>query len=246
MPLAKVAPDLFADLSPEARTQLTASAQMRHLAKGDHLFQCGQQAGHVFLIISGAVRLYRETPEGKVAGLHIAMPGQLLGDTELLENCGHYTASAEVMEPAKAYMFPRSVFRVAMSAHPVLMRNLLKLAASQVQQMRREREQLLTLKAPQRLGCFLMHLCAERDQSPEHFPMPFTKSVLASGLGMEPETFSRALGQLKAIGLTLKGHEVEISDMSAMESHICQACSLNDACAVRQQLCDPVGNVRVA
>lgn len=239
MPLAKIAPDLFADLSPDARVQLGASAQTRHLTKGDHLFRCGQVAGHVFLLVSGAVRLYRETPEGKVAGLHIVMPGQLLGETELLEDSCHYSASAEIMEPARALMFPRAVFRLAMSAHPVLMLNLLQLSARQVQQMRRDREQLLTLKASQRLGCFLMHLCAERDYAPERFPLPYTKSVLASGLGMEPETFSRALGQLKDMGVHLKGREVEMSDMEAIETRICQACSLSDNCAVRQYLQEP-------
>src|SRR5690606_35222312 len=121
----------------------------------------------------------------------------LLGETELLEDSGQYTASAEIMEPARALMFPRAVFRLAMTAYPALMLNLLQLSAHQVQQMRRDRAQLLTLKASQRLGCFLMHLCAERDYAPDHFPLPYTKSVLASGLGMEPETFSRALGQLR-------------------------------------------------
>lgn len=239
MPLAKIAPDLFADLSVEARSQLAASAQTRHMTKGDHLFRCGQMAGHVFLLVSGAVRLYRETPEGKVAGLHIVMPGQLLGETELLENSSQYSASAEIMEPARALMFPRAVFRLAMSAYPALMLNLLQLSARQVQQMRRDREQLLTLKASQRLGCFLMHLCAERDYAPDHFPLPYTKSVLASGLGMEPETFSRALGQLKDMGVHLKGREVEISDREAIDACICQACSLSDSCAVRQYLHAP-------
>jgi len=227
---------LFSDLPPEAHQALRAVAQERMFTKSEHLFHRGEPVGHVFLIVSGAVRTYRETPEGKVAGLHMAMSGQMLADAEFLNSLEHYTASGQAMEPAHVLVFPRRDLRVVMAAHPVIMLSLLRLVTCQMQQMRRDKEQLLTLKAYQRLGCFLMHVCDAHEAEVGAFPLIYTKSTLASGLGMEPETFSRALGQLKGLGVSLRGREAGFADMTAMDAHICQACSLSDGCEVRQRL----------
>ena len=42
------------------------------------------------------------------------------------------------------------------------------------------------------------------------------KSILASRIGIAPESLSRALNRLKAVGVETHGREVEITDLDAL------------------------------
>ena len=46
------------------------------------------------------------------------------------------------------------------------------------------------------------------------FTLPFKKSLIASRLGMELETLSRALPKLKEHGITVKGSQVVFHDVA--------------------------------
>lgn len=245
MSLALEALPLFENLSGEAYQALMNVAQTRKADRGGHLFHRGEAAGHLFVIRSGTVRLYRETPDGRVAGLCMAMAGQTLAEDECLNNLGQYTASAQAMDEVHILAFPRSLLRMALTAYPQIALNLLRQTARQVSYARRDRDHLLTLKASQRLGCLLMHLCAGKAGVECGFSLPYTKTALASGLGMEPETFSRALGQLKALGLGLRRGEGHLSQPEALESHVCGSCSLSEDCEVRAKfMVDEVAPLR--
>ena len=77
----------------------------------------------------------------------------------------------------------------------------------------------LKSKSPsQRLATFLLALAAKEVGSgnSERVRLPLTKSVLASRIGIAPESLSRALNRLKAVGVETHGREVEITDIEAL------------------------------
>ncbi len=46
--------------------------------------------------------------------------------------------------------------------------------------------------------------------------MPYEKSLIASRLGMKPESFSRALGKLSVLGVTVDRESVRIDDVGRL------------------------------
>jgi CRP-like cAMP-binding protein len=50
--------------------------------------------------------------------------------------------------------------------------------------------------------------------------LPLDKSLIAARLGMQPETFSRALAKLKTVGVHSAGHDVVIKDLDALRAMI--------------------------
>ena len=71
-----------------------------------------------------------------------------------------------------------------------------------------EVEQQATMTAPQLLDCFLRQLCRSYELDPHGFTLPYKKSLIASRLGMEMETLSRAWPKLKDHGIMVKGSHV--------------------------------------
>ena len=68
----------------------------RHVEVGEHLFRAGETGGEMFVIRSGAVRVYIEAA-GKEKTLAILGPGEFVGEMSLL-NGKPRTANAEVCE----------------------------------------------------------------------------------------------------------------------------------------------------
>jgi CRP-like cAMP-binding protein len=77
----------------------------------------------------------------------------------------------------------------------------------------------LKSKSPgQRLASFLLALAknGEGQEGATQLRLPITKAVLASRIGIAPESLSRALGRLKAVGVESHGREVVLTDLGAL------------------------------
>ena len=70
-------------------------------------------------------------------------------------------------------------------------------------------EQMKRLTAPQRLADFLLTLCPN-EEGPCEIKLPYEKSLIASRLGMKPESLSRALAKLKPLGVTVIREDIVV------------------------------------
>jgi CRP-like cAMP-binding protein len=75
-----------------------------------------------------------------------------------------------------------------------------------------EMERQVTMTAPQILAHFLRQICDSHGLDPRGFALPYKKSLIASRLGMELETLSRAWPKLKDHGIIVKGSYVSFPD----------------------------------
>ena len=81
-------------------------------------------------------------------------------------------------------------------------------------------EQLQVLSTAQRVGDFLLRFCPPGPGNAV-FELPFDKSLIARRLGMKPETFSRALAKLRAVGIETHGATVSVEDLERLRAY-CQ------------------------
>ena len=98
-------------------------------------------------------------------------------------------------------------------------------------QQDRELEHRTIQNAPQRIGCFLLRLADQSKTGPVTIHLPYDKTLVASRLGMQPETFSRALSKLKSqTGITIKGATIEMDSLNQLVEFSCAACSSEFPC----------------
>ena len=70
--------------------------------------------------------------------------------------------------------------------------------------------------ADQRLAAYLVRLLKAHGGAPE-VTLPLRKHVIASFLGMKPESLSRAFAGLHALGVSVDGDRITITDPEALE-----------------------------
>lgn len=86
-------------------------------------------------------------------------------------------------------------------------------------------EHLSVMTAPQRIGCFLIKLCRRKAVHSVELILPYDKGLVAMSLGMKLETFSRALHQLKPVGVGVMGAVVTVADVQRLQEYVCVSCS---------------------
>lgn len=221
---------LFADLSENVHKEFALAAHVRELGRGEPVFFHADPATSFFVVARGAVRVHRQTPQGKEVTLCIAAAGDMLADQELFEGKSSYQANATAAEDCLVLEYSTRWVRDKMREQPKLALNMLASVSRKNTRTAIDKEHLFTLNASQRVGCFLMHSCNLHHLDPQHFILPYSKAAIASKLGMEPESFSRALARLKEIGVVVSGNEVAISDLARLDEYVCGSCSISEDC----------------
>lgn len=212
-------PDVIRDLCERAR-------MMADLPKNHVLFMQGDPAEWFYIVSAGWVKLFRETLDGDEAVLDVMPQGCIFGETAILED-NNYACSAEIVENAVLYAFPLSVLEQAIKAHNDLALSMLRHINKKNIFREKEIEHKTVQSAPQRLGCYLLRLCGNKaGKGPVILHLPHDKVLIAARLGIQPETFSRALQKLQQdVGIKVRGYTVEITDMNALIGYTCTACS---------------------
>lgn len=209
---------------------LAARGQIIKATKGQLLFVHQEEAAFFYMIMSGWVKLFRETLDGTQAVVDILPSGHGFGETSIFDN-DIYPYSAEMAEPGEVIRLPLKLLKQEIEDNPKLALNMLSTMALYRKQQDKELEHRTLQNAPQRIGCFLLRLVDQNQQGPVTIHLPYDKVLVASRLGMQPETFSRALSKLKnATGIEVKGSTIEMESLHQLVSYSCSACSSEFPC----------------
>ena len=181
------------DAGPEL-DRLRLVGLTRGFARGREIFGEGERAGHVYSVISGAVRSFRVLSDGRRQVLDFYLPGDIFG----IEPGPDHGAGAEAVSDVILLVARRSL--VADEGDGAVTRRLLRLA---VDDLRRSREHVLTLgcrTACERVASFLNDL-AVRLGNRRSLDLPMSRQDIADYLGLTIETVSRTFTLFQTAGL---------------------------------------------
>jgi CRP-like cAMP-binding protein len=216
---------VFASLPDDILLPIAQAAHNVTSPRGTVLYQRDMLASSAFIVQKGWIKLYCETLDGAEGVYDIVTSGHLLGEQALF-NRHKYPTGAMVVESAELLQIPMPMLDSLLESNHEFAKNMLYLMAhrQRVQDMEIENRTLKT--TPQRLGCFLLRLCPADGKGEVVLHLPYDKMVLASRLGMQPETFSRSLQKLKTdIGIMVSGNTVRIPSVEKLRSTACSGCS---------------------
>lgn len=221
---------IFAACALQKLEEFAAQSSIHHFPKGQVIFVNEDKATRFFSIIDGWIKLYRETLDGTQAVVDVLPMGQIFGETSLFQD-NIYPYSAEAAENATLISLPLSLLKAEIDENPKMAQNMLYSMAQYRQKQDREIEHRALQSAPQRIGCFLLRLVNQKAKGTVTINLPYDKTLIAARLGMQPETFSRALNKLKeTTGITIKGSTVEMDSIQQLEHFSCAACSSEFPC----------------
>jgi len=220
----------FKNFSDETIELLNKRSHIINFPKGHVVVFNEDRADSFYLVTNGWVKLFRETIDGAQSIVDIVTTNHVFGETAIFQNDIHHF-SAEVIEDTKAILIPLSLLKSEIETNPKVAMDMMSSMARYRKQQDQEIENRTLKNAPQRIGCFLLRLIDQNKKGGIVITLPYDKTLVASRLGMQPETFSRALNKLKdRIQMDVKGSEIHINNVQSLINYACSACSSEFPC----------------
>jgi len=216
---------LFSNIDDDLFRLFESEAIIKNCSKGKLLFLQEDDAEFFYVIASGWVKLFRETLDGEEAVVDVLNGGHIFGETAIFDN-SIYSYSSQIVEDAVLLMLPLSLLKEKIEENSKLSMQMFSAMSRFRRYQDKELEHRDLQNAPQRIGCFLLRLCKSNVEKDITLHLPYDKTLIASRLGMKPETFSRALSRLrKETGINIKGSTIKIDNIEQLSDFSCSACS---------------------
>jgi CRP/FNR family transcriptional regulator len=198
---------LFENISVSSMQALADICLPKNLKKKERLFIEGDKAFFLYVLVTGGMRLYKTSPDGRDVVIKVVKPGEMFAEAILFES-DRYPVSAVAVATSYVYQIPKHQFNCLLEKADFrndFLRNLmlkLRFLAEQIQH--------LTLHdAEERLRLFIRQQYGRSGQVFANM----SKKDMASAIGAAPETFSRLLQRLnKEDKLSWVGGAIKISD----------------------------------
>ena len=209
---------ICAPLDEHEQAQVNALMTPVHLEPGDAVFDEGEDAGNVYNITAGTVKVYKLLPDGRRQITGFLFPGDFLGLTR--QDC--YAFSAEAVTPGELCRFSRVKLEALMERPPKIEQRLLRIASNE---LAAAQEQMLLLgrkTAREKIASFFLMLskrAAQRGLTDNPVSVGMSRNDIGDYLGLTTETVSRTVTQLKQEGLIrlLPDHMIELAGKAKLK-----------------------------
>jgi len=192
---------LFAALDEPLRARILGHTHLRTFAANEMLFSQGDTAQCFFLLQSGAVKLYRMSPDGQEKIMRLIRPGQSFAESVMFMDEPRYPVHGAGVESGALMAIERGAFLSILRESFDTCRAVMAQMTQRIQAHWDEIEALTLQNSRYRVVHYLMGLVPEGGHGTTTVTLPARKIVIAAQLAVTPETFSRVLRALANEGL---------------------------------------------
>jgi CRP/FNR family transcriptional regulator len=209
---------LFQGVSSEKIRLLAAQAIYKKFKPGEMVIGETDPIRSFYVVISGQLKLYRSSAEGKEQTLQLLGPGDPFGLCTAFAT-DSFPASAMAIEESTVLLIPGTVMEATAKQEPALLFNIIQILSQRLKDSMTIIESLALKEIPGRLASFLRH-ALPKDVVGNNTAVELTISQreLSKILGATPEALSRALRKMANDGiLSTAGRIITILDHKALE-----------------------------
>ena len=190
---------LFSGLKEEDLKKIRAIALPKHVAKKGILFSEGEAARGFYVVLTGKIKLFKISPEGKEQTLHIVSAPDAFAEASLFLE-GKYPAFAEALSDSQLLFFPGREFIQLIERNPRLSINMIVSLSLFLKRLANLIEELSLKEVSSRIAKYVIDLStkgAKEGKMPTEVELDLSKTQLALRLGTISETLSRTLSKMK-------------------------------------------------
>ncbi|MEJ2509253.1 MAG: Crp/Fnr family transcriptional regulator [Gammaproteobacteria bacterium] len=208
---------LFSELDDDQLAEVVREMRLIDLDKGERLFEQGDPARRFFVVRRGLIKLYRLSPEGHEKIIELIAPGQSFAEALMFMAANGYPVHAEAVETTELFSFDNEVYKALLRDSVESCFRLMASMSMRLHKQINEIDRLTLHNATYRLVAYLLQELPEEVVTSPDVQLTTAKSVIASRLSIQPETFSRILARLSRDGLIeVEGNRVLLRDIPAL------------------------------
>jgi CRP-like cAMP-binding protein len=218
--LRKVA--IFADLSESELQFLAERAVPRDFETGDIVFSEGEPCAGLFIVETGALRIFKSSPSGREQVLSVEGPGSSVAELPVFDG-GNYPASTSAAVQTRVLFVSKQDFYSLCLVHPKVALKVLKVVGARLRRLVGIIEELSFTTVRSRLVSFLLRIAREGKKTARGMEgqLPASNQELASHIGTVRELVSRNLSRLQAEGLIMmEGKTVVVPDVAKLQAEL--------------------------
>jgi CRP-like cAMP-binding protein len=210
---------LFGNASGEALKLLASHAVERRLHQGEILFVGGETARGLYVAVSGALRAFRESEEGREQTIHVERAGATFAEVPVFDN-GTYPSTVMAEEESVVLFLEKEDVRRFLLQNPEAALAALGVLAGRLRKVTALLEQLSLQDVAQRLAAMLVEEAASHGSVKDgiSFSLADPHQRIAARLGSVREVITRILRRfVKERLIAIHGRRVTILDAAALQ-----------------------------
>ncbi len=212
---------LFAALNSAQRERVMAHVSVHPFAQGERVFNQGDAAGSFYLLLSGAVKLYRVSADGHEKIMRFIRPGQSFAESVMFMDEPKYLVHGEGLAAGTLAVIDCGTFLGVLRESFATCRAVMAQMTRRIQAHWDEIEALTLQNSRHRVMRYLLDIAPENSSGRVTVRLPTRKVLIAAQLTITPETFSRVLHALSGEGLiTVRDDVVDIHDPESLRRRV--------------------------
>jgi CRP/FNR family transcriptional regulator, dissimilatory nitrate respiration regulator len=213
---------LFSELNPEQLAQVAGESQYLSVPRGNILFNRGDPAHGLFMLLEGQIKLAVTAPQGTEKVIGIIGEGESFGEAIIFLDSPFFPIYAQATADSKLLLIPKHVIFELLERDNTVARKMLAGLSIRNHQLVHDIESVALLTCTQRLIGYLLQISAGSVDS-SRLTLPASKTTIASLLNLTPETLSRTMLKLQQSGLIeVHGKEITITDVAGLRAYECE------------------------
>jgi CRP-like cAMP-binding protein len=203
-PETDLPPTFLAALTDEEAGDLRSRAITRRFRRGATLMNQGEAPGRVLVIEQGRAKITAITEDGRELVLAFAGPGDLLGELSALSGSTR-VATVRALESLDALAVSSGDFEAFLDAHPRVALVILRVVIARLRAADRQQMEFAAYQTLTRVARRLVELTQRYGEHAAgdaiRITLPISQEELAGWAGASREAITKALHDLRAVGL---------------------------------------------
>ncbi len=191
---------IFENILEEEIESMLSHLKVKNYQKGELFSFDVNNRPRLYLTFIGQFKLTKINERGDEMILRVVNAGEVISPMHFSH---YYDVSAEFIKDTTLLYFSESTVNSFVKKSPQFAKNIINMLAESVQSLMVTAEVWRLKNTKERLGWFLASV-----NNNNLGKLPISKSLLASYLGMTPETLSRALKKLSEEGIELENKTI--------------------------------------
>jgi CRP-like cAMP-binding protein len=188
----------------------------KNVQRGELIFFEGEPADTLYFLISGIVKLFKTSAQGKEQIISLARPYEVLNDISIFDD-GSNPMSAQAMSTANLYGIKKERLETTLRQHPQVSARIIQVLAARTRQLISLVEDLSFKHVIGRVAKILLEHTGDGAGSGQRL----TQQEMAAMAGTAREVVARSLKTLEERGLIrLDRQRIIISDKRALQEVI--------------------------
>lgn len=208
---------LFSSIGTQTAYRILEASHKHCYARGETIFREDDPASAIWVVLEGWVKLSRYAKNGAEVIVAVLPAGEVIGEPVAL-NKGVYPVACTASADAKLVALDAEFIRQEIRADPDLALGILSSTFRHLKRLVAQTEGLLAKSGRQRVAAYLVEI-APVSSGACKIELPFEKELIAGKLGLQPQSLSRILKQLKDEGVVTAGHIIDVKDVAALRHY---------------------------